>query len=142
MTSEEKEQQIDFLKTRALDNLMHIVCEYYQTQPQVLRSDSKKEGAVRAKHAFNYMASVLNYGNTRKIGKYLGVDHTRVYKSCNRMKDWMSYCNRTRSDINALTNLVMHTDKLQVFKNILTKTPPERMAQLIQEIENLTLEQP
>lgn len=130
-----KKEITDIFRRKNLDRLIGHIAQYFTIEISQIRSNTKKPTTVLAKHLFSFIALRLKYGSTREIGAYLNRPHTAIQRG-KTFIDENLHSSSVQMHVNAIANIIEHTDKVLLFKTILQKTPIEKLPKLIDHVNS------
>lgn len=108
------EKNIDLeLCKKVVDNSIHInerplsielieseVCRYYQLEPELIQTRSKKQEVAHARQIAMYLSKKYTDSSYARIGELLGKrNHATVIHACKTVNDWIETDKRLRDDI-------------------------------------------
>jgi chromosomal replication initiation ATPase DnaA len=94
--------QLDInIKGKTLDNILEVVCHVTELKAYQLRSNTRKNNIMTARHLFFYIAHKHTKKQIEVIGRHLNRHHATVLHACNKIENQLMY-----SDVNELVNRI------------------------------------
>jgi chromosomal replication initiator protein len=71
-----------------IDQIQHIVCEFFDIPEDLLRAKTRKQEVVNARQVAMYLSKALTNSSLKTIGLHFGGrDHSTVIHSCQTIHD-------------------------------------------------------
>ena len=103
--------QLDInIKGKTLDNILEVICHVTELKAYQLRSNTRKNNIMTARHLFFYIAHKHTKKQIEVIGKVLNRHHATVLHACNKIENQLMY-EDISSLVDAIENKLTKTNK-------------------------------